>query len=92
MKLEVFERWSFVCVMFPAVEHYLVEWVRTAGRWWDTVALLNLRRNFIAYHVRVRNAAVRDELLDEDTERPGVRLAAELVVECCFRRCPLEGE
>ena len=41
---------------------------------------------------RVRDASVGDDLGEQNSKRPDVRLVCEAVVVCCLRSRPLDGE
>eukprot|EP00047_Mylnosiga_fluctuans_P017911 m.65384 g.65384 ORF g.65384 m.65384 type:complete len:468 (-) comp7319_c0_seq2:293-1696(-) len=79
-------------VRLPAVQHDLVERLRRAGRRGHAVAALDLLQHLGVGHAGVGDAAVRDELREQNTKRPHIRLDGEPVHHRGLGGGPLDGE
>ena len=82
--LERLERWPLLMACLPAVEHDLVELVRTVGRLWHSVRSRHLLENLLVAHAWIGCASVCNYFCQNNAERPHVRFNTEFVENGCF--------
>ena len=90
----VLERWPFLRILLPAVQHQLEHRVRALDvrRLWHPVTALNLFDYLAVLHARVGHCSVRDQFVQENSVAPDVALDGKLAKQCCLGGGPENGK
>eukprot|EP00042_Codosiga_hollandica_P032995 m.215616 g.215616 ORF g.215616 m.215616 type:complete len:457 (+) comp54082_c1_seq1:325-1695(+) len=88
--LQGLKGWTLFVILLPAVQHDCIESIGGTKRRGHSVSLVDLLQNLCVGHSGVRDAAIRHQLREQDTEGPNIRLDTKAVHQSSLRSSPLD--